>query len=144
MECPRDHSKLARKVSERMFGDCCKACGGIYLSSKGVAAFKHNFETQILEKIVNETLKDNSNLHCPHCKMAMKTTTIDGIELDICGNCSGIWFDKYEAEEIIDKYAGISGGEYLTASIIPFPFNLIYFFSKWFDKDSKNKKLDSK
>ena len=97
----------------------------------------------VLDKVLEKPLNEISILHCPHCQVSMKIVTIDGIEIDVCTSCSGIWFDKYEVEEIIGNYAGFSGEDHLKASIIPFPFDMFYILLKWFSNDSNNKKLDS-
>ena len=39
-------------------------------------------------------------LHCPACQCAMRRAQIDGLALDACDRCHGIWFDYAELEQI--------------------------------------------
>ena len=41
---------------------------------------------------------------CPKCKTDMERIEFEGIEVDRCKNCKGIWFDKGEAERLKDKW----------------------------------------
>jgi Zn-finger nucleic acid-binding protein len=41
----------------------------------------------------------------------MSAKTVEGIELDLCKNCGGIWFDQGELEKVIEAeraYHGIT------------------------------------
>jgi uncharacterized protein len=80
--------------------------------------FKRN-ESQILEdnrrqreKVVadrlareteeqREELKRLHWMRCPKCGHAMNTTDIDGIAVDTCSLCEGIFFDHGELEELL-------------------------------------------
>lgn len=42
-------------------------------------------------------------MECPKCTQELFTFEIDGIELEQCKNCEGIWFDKNELDQIKDK-----------------------------------------
>lgn len=42
---------------------------------------------------------------CPKCHSDMKTIEYDGIEVDRCTNCHGIWFDVGESDWLRDKDA---------------------------------------
>jgi len=44
-------------------------------------------------------------LVCPNCKVEMQAVNREGVEIDICTNCQGIWLDKGELEKIISKSA---------------------------------------
>jgi Zn-finger nucleic acid-binding protein len=38
---------------------------------------------------------------CPRCSGEMETTTIAGVELDVCSSCRGVWFDTGELERVL-------------------------------------------
>ena len=48
-------------------------------------------------------------MNCPKCNGAMQAVSFQGIEVDRCGSCHGIWFDALE----LDKLAEIAGSEIL-------------------------------
>lgn len=43
--------------------------------------------------------------HCPNCKeVDLKMTMRQGVEIDYCPDCNGIWLDNGELSKIIDRY----------------------------------------
>lgn len=47
-------------------------------------------------------------MKCPKCAGEMKLVTEEGTTIDRCTGCGGIWFDKWEAEDLIETENGIS------------------------------------
>ena len=41
-------------------------------------------------------------MHCPKCANKMETLEYDGVEVDRCRNCKGIWFDVGERDALRD------------------------------------------
>ena len=41
-------------------------------------------------------------MQCVKCNGTLETVTVEGIELDRCDKCSGIWFDLGELEKILE------------------------------------------
>jgi Zn-finger nucleic acid-binding protein len=39
-------------------------------------------------------------LDCPSCGAAMQSAEHDGVQLDVCRSCKGVWFDRHELAEI--------------------------------------------
>ena len=48
-----------------------------------------------------EELKTLHWMRCPKCGYAMNTSEIEGIEVDTCSLCDGIYFDHGELEELL-------------------------------------------
>lgn len=42
-------------------------------------------------------------MKCPNCNETLAMTDRQGIEIDYCPNCRGIWLDKGELDKIIEK-----------------------------------------
>ena len=42
-------------------------------------------------------------MDCPVCKVDMIIVEYDGVELDFCVECNGIWFDRNELEWLLLK-----------------------------------------
>lgn len=57
-------------------------------------------EQQQEEKI---KLKELHWLKCPKCGHDMKVITIEGIEIDQCENCDGVFFDAGELDDLLLK-----------------------------------------
>lgn len=45
-------------------------------------------------------------LDCPKCSSDMQSVTFDGITVDRCTQCQGIWFDALELEAILERRPG--------------------------------------
>ena len=48
-------------------------------------------------------LKELHWMKCPKCGHDMKTETLEGIEIDRCGFCEGVFLDQGEIEELFLK-----------------------------------------
>ena len=42
---------------------------------------------------------------CPVCKVALVMTDRQGIEIDYCPQCRGVWLDRGELDKIIERSA---------------------------------------
>lgn len=40
---------------------------------------------------------------CPNCKTPMAITSYEGISVDTCNTCKGVWLDRGELEKIKEK-----------------------------------------
>ena len=44
-------------------------------------------------------------MHCPKCRIVMDKVEVDGVEVDRCQICKGLWFDTGEADALRDAKA---------------------------------------
>lgn len=42
-------------------------------------------------------------MHCPHCIEELKIAERQGIEIDYCPHCRGVWLDRGELDKIIER-----------------------------------------
>ena len=47
-------------------------------------------------------------MNCPKCNITLLMTDRQGVEIDYCPQCRGIWLDRGELEKIIDRSAGVN------------------------------------
>jgi len=47
-------------------------------------------------------------MRCPKCRSDMRPVSYEGVEVDRCGACHGIWFDAGEAEALAGKQAALA------------------------------------
>ena len=40
---------------------------------------------------------------CPACKVELKMSDREGIEIDYCPQCRGVWLDRGELDKIVEK-----------------------------------------
>jgi uncharacterized protein len=52
-----------------------------------------------------------SSMRCPRCDGALKASSLDGVQIDTCDKCSGVWLDARELEQVVkSKGTGWLGG----------------------------------
>jgi uncharacterized protein len=44
-------------------------------------------------------------MRCPHCDEDLKMADRQGIEIDYCPKCRGVWLDRGELDKIIERSA---------------------------------------
>ena len=48
-------------------------------------------------------LKEAHWMHCPKCGQELATETCDGVEIDVCPSCKGVWLDAGELGTIVES-----------------------------------------
>ena len=48
-------------------------------------------------------------MKCPVCNVDLKMADRQGIEIDYCPQCRGVWLDRGELDKIIERSAALSG-----------------------------------
>ena len=49
-------------------------------------------------------------MKCPNCNETLAMTNREGIEIDYCPNCRGVWLDRGELDKIIERSAAYPTG----------------------------------
>jgi Zn-finger nucleic acid-binding protein len=44
-------------------------------------------------------------MDCPRCTLMLRTDDYEGVEVEICDNCWGLWLDEGELEQVLDARA---------------------------------------
>ena len=47
-------------------------------------------------------------MQCPNCNVALIMTDRQGVEIDYCPQCRGVWLDRGELDKIIERSATLS------------------------------------
>jgi Zn-finger nucleic acid-binding protein len=50
-------------------------------------------------------------MKCPNCDETLVMTERQGVEIDYCPKCRGVWLDKGELDKIIEKSTASSSSE---------------------------------
>jgi Zn-finger nucleic acid-binding protein len=50
-------------------------------------------------------------MKCPNCEETLVMTERQGIEIDYCPKCRGVWLDKGELDKIIEKSSSTSSAD---------------------------------
>ncbi len=63
---------------------------------------------------------------CPRCRVDLLMTERQGVEIDYCPKCRGVWLDRGELDKIIERNA-----QYMTASPLEAPSSAPPVQSPW-------------
>lgn len=66
-----------------------------------------------MNEIVSATDPKAEGMLCPVCKIDLLLSDRQGIEIDYCPQCRGVWLDRGELDKIIERNLtyGVSGPE---------------------------------
>jgi len=53
-----------------------------------------------------DTVDNGHNLLCPTCRVDLVMSERQGIEIDYCPKCRGVWLDRGELDKIIERSPG--------------------------------------
>lgn len=51
-------------------------------------------------------------MKCPKCNVTLTMSERQGVEIDYCPECRGVWLDRGELDKIIDKSAAPAGDSF--------------------------------
>ena len=43
-------------------------------------------------------------MNCPRCNVSLEVSQRQGVEIDKCPSCRGVWLDRGELDKIINRY----------------------------------------
>lgn len=52
-------------------------------------------------------------MKCPNCEQTLVMTERQGVEIDYCPKCRGVWLDKGELDKIIEKSSSAESSQQL-------------------------------
>jgi Zn-finger nucleic acid-binding protein len=55
-------------------------------------------------------LRERMTMTCPVCHLALQPMVREGIEIDYCPSCRGVWLDRGELDKIIEREAHLVQG----------------------------------
>ncbi len=104
--CPRCGGALTQAVT-KSHRTCrsCAMCGGM---SAKLSLLQSTFDAESIASIMTEVRNNSAaGCVCPDCGHQMSivrlTTGERPVEVDICGNCKSVWYDKSEYEMLVPE-----------------------------------------
>ncbi len=98
--CPIDARELFVRKADELDVMGCQACGGAWLPATSAGALLSRLATaappqqRFFDKVRLEG--GDSRFSCLECGTAMRVIGHRGVEIDVCQDCGGIWFDGGE------------------------------------------------
>lgn len=100
--CPIDARELSVRKADELDVMGCQACGGAWLPATSAGALLSRLATaappqqRFFDKVRLEG--GDSRFSCIECGTAMRVIGHRGVEIDVCQDCGGIWFDGGELQ----------------------------------------------
>jgi Zn-finger nucleic acid-binding protein len=106
MRCPVDQQLLLAPGPGSLAGHQCATCAGRWFRAATMRQLA-GAGTRHLERLVQRTghATDGATVSpsrrcCPDCTLALLGYRVDGIEVELCGRCHGLWLDARELDAI--------------------------------------------
>ncbi len=108
MDCPRCKEKMEQTLTKGIGTHTCFYCNGTWIDSssfKNILENEHNTSLQTGIKRSFHSLKArNESRYCPECNnQQLFQIIVQGVELDLCQECIGIFFDEGELKELLPQ-----------------------------------------
>jgi len=111
MHCPVCGEPLIIVERNNIEVDYCISCNGFWLDAGELELLYQisNGSSDIMSPFKYPAVKsDEKKYKCPICSSVLKKVRINEIIVDVCPNMDGIWFDKGELSEVINKFQNSS------------------------------------
>jgi Zn-finger nucleic acid-binding protein len=114
--CPVCGYGLASKQLHSQVVDKCFECGGMWLGSEGLSKARHQIDDSIdwpddlLEYARKIEVRTGRVIICPEDKTVLVSLRYgpSAVMIDICPECSGVWFDAGEFNSFVDDLKSAS------------------------------------
>ena len=95
-----------------------------YFARQAIERMRREAEEKQASMAVEEKmrLKELHYMKCPKCGNSLSEIEYRGVRIDRCGNCSGVWLDAGELEQLSQKEGTL--GNVMKLFKINDPFNL--------------------
>ena len=111
MNCPRCAEAMEVVERDDIRSHICPSCNGAWISGASLHRLFAREEDaphieEALETIMSFDFRDG-RLPCPTCQgKRLQTLEVDGVELDYCVSCKGLFFDPGELEQVFPSTYG--------------------------------------
>ena len=105
MKCPNCIEKMEDSNAGGLPTSECFYCEGVWIPSNTLVeiAIKETPKLDLRELFHKENKTCSNNRLCPECYNQLHKIEIQDIEIDLCFECTGIFFDKGEAASLLPK-----------------------------------------
>jgi Zn-finger nucleic acid-binding protein len=117
LTCPVCRKDMEVTYYRELQLDWCRLCGGLWFDGGEVE--KLTTYKNIPKKLTHPMAYDYSEKKvaegerfCPRCNDVMKVVDYQGVNVDVCMKCQGIWFDRYELAKTMGAEDGVPKKEF--------------------------------
>lgn len=96
--CPRDRTVLQQQKMEKVTVDVCPACSGAFFDADELGRVVGDKDLGRYLRQVHGAA--SSPMVCPACGDLMDLDRIEGVDIDHCTSCHGVWLDAGEMDKL--------------------------------------------
>ena len=97
-ECPRCMSPMVLLTKKNIELDACPQCMGIWFDKDELDKITDGCTS--FEGLIFTAKSLGRKLSCPSCSKKMNFYTVEGVTVDFCQDCAGVWLDAGELSAI--------------------------------------------
>ena len=104
MICPKCTEKMSVVDDDGIHARSCLYCDGVWVTEQTLLQLLNSEgkEISIKNGLKSHPLLEEGNIHCPTCEnQKLRIIRTHDIEIDVCPNCFGVFFDKGELSAVI-------------------------------------------
>ncbi len=102
VRCPVDRRSLTVKAVGRASFAICNECSGVWLTREALEP--RSIDPSALPEQSRRPREPSRRARrarvCPECAQALQSERIEGVEIDRCVHCSGVWLDAGEYDAV--------------------------------------------
>ena len=102
MRCPVDRHTLSVQTIGAVSFATCSECAGVWLTRKALVAPSVEPSALPAETRRTRTLEKRARRLrvCPECTQPLESQRVEGVEIDRCVKCKGVWLDAGEYDAV--------------------------------------------
>lgn len=105
--CPACSRKMDPLLVSNIEIDECRACYGLWFDHKelGQILASGKIPSRLLSKKTvpsSVRLRPEGTRPCPRCSKVLDTSVIEGVTVDLCHDCKGLFLDSGELNQFLD------------------------------------------
>lgn len=119
MNCPKCKSEMGELLSPiGVLVDVCRGCQGMWFD-KGEVSFFAKEPKRLMEAISHAASSASpTTISCPRCSARLSQMAVDGLEIEGCEKCSGLYLDAGEMAKLNEKLSeAVKSGKMSKSSV---------------------------
>ena len=97
--CPHNAGRILAPLADPPRALGCADCHGLWLPGGAIERLLGGRPAPGWRRLPETALR------CPHDGKALRALRYEGVEIDVCGACSGVWLDRGELVAVLDARA---------------------------------------
>ena len=98
--CPRDESPLEWIGNDESQALECRTCSGLWV---GKSQLQERVDTPVMHRLFHECGSRATEMRCPVDGEPLWEIQVNGVLIDRCNHCGGIWFDANELRAVLGR-----------------------------------------